>query len=266
MGEFGSSFFAFRFLPRLGLAWAQAISSSIRPLFPFITGLWADQYSCRATPLLLPCYYLTCACWASFRPAMYFSFIQFTLPSISAGLNLILFWTSSAHFIPLGVLGLLQSFRHPWPIPFLYSHGLLLNLLGFPGPITISFTFSFTNSFLWTPPTHFCLLSISYNSHGLTTFFSGLPWACLFSLGHFLLFYRHVDHYSYHSSLIFFSYFANSSFFTLCYIIGIFLAIGPFLFCQNGPQQLATFPNYLEIQHLKSFRLEFTVSNRVLET
>ena len=42
MGEFGSLFFAFRFLPGLGLAWARAISSSIRPLFLFIASLWVD--------------------------------------------------------------------------------------------------------------------------------------------------------------------------------------------------------------------------------
>jgi len=42
MGESGSLFFAFRFLPRLGLAWAKTLSSSIRPLFLFIAGLWAD--------------------------------------------------------------------------------------------------------------------------------------------------------------------------------------------------------------------------------
>ena len=72
---------------------------------------------------------------------MYFSFIQFTLPSISTGLILIPFWASSAHFIPLGILDPLNSFGHPRPIPFLHSHRLLLNLSGFPGPTTMSFTF-----------------------------------------------------------------------------------------------------------------------------
>ena len=42
VGKSGSSFFAFRFLSGLGLAWTRALSSSIRPLFPFIAGLWAD--------------------------------------------------------------------------------------------------------------------------------------------------------------------------------------------------------------------------------
>ena len=48
-------------------------------------------------------------------------------------------WVNS-HTI-LGFLGLFYSFGHPWPIPILHSHGFLLNLSGFPGPITISFTF-----------------------------------------------------------------------------------------------------------------------------
>ena len=39
VGDSGSSFFAFRFLLGLCLAWAQALSSSIQPLFPFIVGL-----------------------------------------------------------------------------------------------------------------------------------------------------------------------------------------------------------------------------------
>ena len=64
----------------------------------------------------------------------------------------------------------------------------------------------FTNSFLWAPPAHFCLLSISYNSHGFSTSFSGLSWARLLSLWHFffLLLYRPVNHYSCHSGLMVF--------------------------------------------------------------
>ena len=63
------------------------------------------------------------------------------LPNIFVGLILIPSWASSTHFIPLGILGLLHSFGHPWFIPFLNSHGLLLKFLGFPDPIIISFTF-----------------------------------------------------------------------------------------------------------------------------
>ena len=39
MGESRSPFFVSRFLSELGLAWAQALSSLIRPLFPFIASL-----------------------------------------------------------------------------------------------------------------------------------------------------------------------------------------------------------------------------------
>ena len=46
---------------------------------------------------------------------------------------------SSAHFFLLG---------HPWPTPILHSHELLLILLGFPGPITISFTFGVHGLFI----------------------------------------------------------------------------------------------------------------------
>ena len=107
-----------------------------------------------------------------------FSFTQFILPSASAGLILILSWASLGHFIPLGILDPLHSLGHPQPIPFLHSHELLLNISGFPSPITIPFI----DSFLWASSTHFCLLSISYDTHGLTTSSSGLPWARLLSL------------------------------------------------------------------------------------
>ena len=114
VGEFGSLFFAFRFLHRFGLTWVRAISFSIRPLFLFIAGLWADQCSCHATPLLLPCYHLTYTCQASFGPAMYFSFIQYIFPSIFAGLILMLlwfpFWASLAHIILLGIFGPFYSY------------------------------------------------------------------------------------------------------------------------------------------------------------
>ena len=98
--------------------------------------------------VLLPCHSITfvmllldLCLLGSFRPTMYFSFIQFKLPGISIGLILIPFWAFSAHFIHLGILDPLHSFGHPRPISFLYFHGLLLNISGFPSPITISFTF-----------------------------------------------------------------------------------------------------------------------------
>ena len=41
---------------------------------------------------------------------------------------------SLAHLILLSILGPFSFPGHPRPIPILYSHGPLLNLLGFPGP------------------------------------------------------------------------------------------------------------------------------------
>ena len=141
---------------------------------------------------------------------MYFSFIQFSLPSIFVGLILILSWASLAYFIPLGFLGPPYSFGHHWPILFFHSHGLWLHLSGFPSPITISFTFGVC----W--PLH--------QPHLLIPFF-GLLWpifACfpflLISMGlllpslgslgpvYFLwgIFYRPVDHYSCHLDLMVF--------------------------------------------------------------
>ena len=76
--------------------------------------------------------------------------------------------------------------------------GFLLNPLGFLGPITISLPFGLIG--LWANPMNllipffrlpwpiFYFLSISYNSHGLTTSFLGLPRPIYFLLGHLLSF------------------------------------------------------------------------------
>ena len=179
-GVTGSSFSASHFFLGLGFARVWVLPSSIQ----LLPSLWISWHLCHASPLLLPCYRLTCTWRASFGLAAYFSFTQFTLPCTSAGLVLMLSLAFLAHFIPLGILGPLHFLGHPWSIPLLHSHGLLLNLFGFPGPITIPFT----NSFLWASSAHFCLLSIPYDNHGLTTFFFGLPWAHLLSLEPFYYF------------------------------------------------------------------------------
>ena len=114
------------------LVWVQAFLPSVWPLSFFTSGLWVSQCSYHVIPLLLPCYYSTCACWAFFGPAMHFSFIQFML--------LIVFCWVNPYTI-LGFLGPFYSIGHPWPIPFLHSHELLLCLFGFPGLTTIFFTF-----------------------------------------------------------------------------------------------------------------------------
>ena len=63
---------------------------------------------------------------------------------------LVLLWAFLTHYIAYGLLCPISFlFGHPWPICFpwasmahfliLHSHGLLLTLLGFPNPITLSF-------------------------------------------------------------------------------------------------------------------------------
>ena len=62
--------------------------------------------------------------------------IHATRVSLTHSITYELSWPISSS---LGILGPLSFLGHPWPIPTLHSHGLLLTLLSFPGPITISF-------------------------------------------------------------------------------------------------------------------------------
>ena len=66
------------------------------------------------------------------------------------GFILMLLWAFLTHYIACRLLCPISFlFGHPWPICFpwasmahfliLHSHGLLLTLLGFPNPITLSF-------------------------------------------------------------------------------------------------------------------------------
>ena len=87
-------------------------------------------------------------------------------------------------------LGPFYSFRHPWPVSFPWASLAHFNPLfpwafaksfGLPRPkspyplllglIGISTNPYLLNSFLWVPSAHSCLLSISHNVHGFTTFF-----------------------------------------------------------------------------------------------
>ena len=166
---------------------------------------------------------------------MYFSLIQFTLPSIYARLILIPFWDSLAHlwaslthFSLLSILGSFHSYilmgfckifrASPAQLPYPLLFHLLIHFFGLLRPIFACFPFLIIFMGLLLP---------SLGSLGLVCFL----------LGSFLLFYKPVDHYSCHLGLMVFSYFTNSSFFTLCYIVGLFIAICPFLFSQNGHQQ-----------------------------
>ena len=122
---FGYGPFFFQFGPYLSLLLVCGLTSV--PATSFCCFCHVTTRLMLARPLLcLPCTFL---------------FIQFTLSSVSAGLILIPSWAFLVNFIPLGILDPLYSFGHPWPIPFLHYHGLLLCLLGFPDPIIISFTF-----------------------------------------------------------------------------------------------------------------------------
>ena len=141
-------------------------------------------------------------------------------------------WAFSARFIPWGILGPSHSFLlltfplafakifRASPAQLLYP--LLLGLLAFE-------LSSFTNSFLWATLAHLCLLSTSYDSHGLTTSLFGAPLGPFVFFGAFLLFCGLVYHYSCHSGLMVFSYFANSSFFTSFILLDFFLPL-EFLF------------------------------------
>ena len=121
-------------------------------------------------------------------------------------------WTSSACFIPLGILSpsysfLLLTFPKAFAkifraSPTQLSYHLLLGLLDFE-PI------SFTNPFLWAPLARLYLLSTSYDSHGLTTSFFRAPLGPFTFFGALLLFCRPMNHYSCHSGLMVF-------FFLLC--------------------------------------------------
>ena len=97
-----------------------------------------------------------------------------------------------------------------------YSHGLLLNPLGFLSPTTTSLPFitfwiywplcqpyEFTYSLFGLPwPIYFFFTS--YYSHGFATSFIGLPRPICFLFATYY-FYGLVDHYSCHSDLLVFA-------------------------------------------------------------
>ena len=81
----------------------------------------------------------------------------------------------------LGILGPLFFLGHPWPIPTLHSHGLLLTFLGFLVPIIISFTFGVHGLSINPLLTYFITLSLP---QPILTFIL-LMGLLLFSLGSF---------------------------------------------------------------------------------
>ena len=74
-------------------------------------------------------------------------------------------WASLAHSNPSFPWAFAKSFGLPQPNYYILCFQGLLAFLPTP----------FTNSFLWAPLAHFCLLFIFHNSHGFTTSFFELP-------------------------------------------------------------------------------------------
>ena len=97
----GSSFFVSCFLPGLGFAWAWAFSSSIMPL----SSLWVSWHICHVDPLFLPCYHLTCACWACCT-------LSFCLVPIAQ------YYCWACTYTISGFLGPFYSFGHLWLVSF----------------------------------------------------------------------------------------------------------------------------------------------------
>ena len=125
-----------------------------------------------------------------------------------------------------------KSFGLPWPnYHIIYFWGLLAFALT-----------RFTNSFFWAPSAHLCLLSTSYDSHELTTSFSGLPWARFLSLGPFLLLYRLVDHYFCHLGL-------------MVFLTLLVLLHSPLLYCWASSCYWALLPKWASTNMHVKFRI-----------
>ena len=194
------SFFTFHLLFGLGIAWVRALSllPGPYPLFSYVRGL-ADNPT-----MLLHCSYyditsllVCCYLWAYGLRLLLVHFLHSfffwaSLASIPTEPAHSIPWAFSAYFIPWA------SSAH-FLLPYLfYSHGFLLNPLGFSGPITASLPlitfhaywpscqpYEFTNSFLGLPQLIY-FFSTSYYFHGFTTFILGAFSAHLLLLGHLL--------------------------------------------------------------------------------
>ena len=155
----------FWFVGRVVFLPCHFIASAVLPLDLYLLGLfWACHTFFSYSIYVAQCFY-----WVN--P---YTILGFFGPFHSFGHHrpALFFWASLAHSILTFPWAFATSFGISWPnCHILYFWGLLDFV---PTP--------FTNSFLWAPPTHFCLLPLSYNSHELTTSFFGLPWAHLLSL------------------------------------------------------------------------------------
>ena len=110
----------------------------------------------------------------------------------------------------LDILSPFLFLGHPRSILIMHSHEFLLTLLGFPGPIVISFTFGvhrlsinllltyfITSGLLWP-------IIAFHTAHKFITFFFWAPLGPLAFFEAHLLFFRPMIHYSCHSSFMVF--------------------------------------------------------------
>ena len=132
----------------------------------------------------------------------------------------------------LGILGPLLSLGILGLFLILQSHGLLLILLGFPGPITLSFILGAhglpINPLLFLfyyfgPIVAYSYFSTSHDTHGFTTSFSRLIQAHLLSSRSIYLLYGPMIHYACHSGLKVFLLITNSF---QPILLGFFLLLG----------------------------------------
>ena len=139
----------------------------------------------------------------------------------------------------LSILSPFSFLRHSWPIPILHSHRFLLTLLGFPDPISISFTLRIhglsTNSLLTS------LLQACFGSFLLfycSWVYYFFLWTLLGLLASFethLLFYELMIHHSCHLDLM---VFLSIYWLFSAHIVGLLPAIR---FFQNEHQHFVTY-------------------------
>ena len=164
-----------------------------------------------------------------FGPTAYSSLNDsiWSLDSYSCYFGLFFFYIACGLLYPiyffLGILGSFAFLGHPWPFfLILCSHGLLLTLLDFPSPITLSFILGAHGLSINPLLSLLALIRVCYGPFSLfyNTYY---PQVCYFSLraplGPFAfsrliyLLYRPMIHYSCHSGLMVFS---NHSLTLLC--------------------------------------------------
>ena len=213
--------------------------ASIPFYFQFVGQLILLPHHCIAFAMIS----LNCACQASFGPAMYFSSLSSRCPAFLLGQYSYHLKHSLAHFISLGILGLLHSFGHPQPIPFLHSRGLFAKSFKLPRPDYHILTFRVCWP-LHQPPLLIPLFGLLRSIFACFLFLMILmglllpSWAPLGPLAFFGAFFTIL----WACRLLFlpfgfngFPYIASSSSSTLFYIVELLLVIRPF--CQNGRQQ-----------------------------